>query len=166
LYAVEYYVNIALCYSIASHLILSYLILYFTPPPSFSLEPNRKKLGESGACDLVLKAFQNHSKSAPVLCKAALALDVLSREDDANKNKFAAGGAADHLLDALLMHDKHAPVVADSIRALITLSTNKECKAKASSEEGIRVSTLDLYCAIFSRLLIKPLISTKNPFEY
>ena len=58
---------------------------------------------------------------APVLCKMALALDVLSQSHDA-RAAFAAAGAADRLLSAISKHDKHAPVVGESIRALITLA--------------------------------------------
>ena len=61
------------------------------------LEPNREKLGGSGACEIVLNGFKNHPSQAPVLCKMALALDVLSQSDQ-TRLKFAETGAADHLL--------------------------------------------------------------------
>ena len=43
------------------------------------LEPNRDKLGAAGAAELVLGGFKTHPGQAPVLCKMALALDVLSQ---------------------------------------------------------------------------------------
>ena len=61
------------------------------------LEPNRSKLGSSGACQLVLDGFRHHPSQAPVLCKLALALDVLSQSVEA-RGQFAQAGAADYLL--------------------------------------------------------------------
>jgi hypothetical protein len=61
------------------------------------LEPNREKLGQSGVCDLVLNGFRTHPAHAPVLCKMALAMDVLSQSNE-TRAKFAESGAADYLL--------------------------------------------------------------------
>jgi hypothetical protein len=59
------------------------------------LDENRQRLGEAGACDLLITSLQNHGGDENVAEKIALAIDALSQRNEVNLHKFAFAGVTE-----------------------------------------------------------------------
>lgn len=103
------------------------------------LEDNRAKLGEAGVCDLIMSALRVHLAVPSVVCKMALAIEVLCHDSGGNKLKLIAAGVIEILIQALSKHEKTAYCVADIFHALVTLSTHEDSKLKIFTENTFKM---------------------------
>jgi len=102
------------------------------------LDENRDKLGQAGACELIVASINQHSSNGMVVGKLALAVDVLSQGSDVHKKKFADGGVVEILLHTIQKQERVASVVADCLRALTIMLSNETSRPLIRSETSFR----------------------------
>lgn len=65
------------------------------------LDDNRQRLGDAGACELLVTSLQTHGGEDNVAEKLAIAIDALSQNNEVNLHKFALSGVTEVLLSSL-----------------------------------------------------------------
>lgn len=59
------------------------------------LDDNRQRLGQAGACELLVTSLQTHGGEDGVTEKLAIAIDALSQKNEVNLHKFAQAGVTE-----------------------------------------------------------------------
>ena len=111
------------------------------------IDANRKKVGETGVSDLLIKGLTTHSDHADCVAKVAQAIEMLSQpikeeggvDNEDNKDKFCKAGVQEVLVALLRKHERHAEVVVEVLRALITLATHPLARKDIWSDEACKL---------------------------
>lgn len=103
------------------------------------MSENRDKLGECGACDLIVKSLKTHSAAEEVTTKLLAAIEALANSSPTNNSKLTALDAMSLLLSVFQRHEKSASVIAETFRALITLSSVGANQQRAQNENAFKM---------------------------
>ena len=103
------------------------------------LDDNRERLGQAGACELLVASLQTHGGEENVTEKLALAIDALSQNNEVNLRKFASSGVTEMLLNAVHKHERHEGVAYGVLRALVVLQIDETVKPRVKNETAIKV---------------------------
>ena len=100
---------------------------------------NRDKLGEFGACDMVVKSLKTHLAAEDAASKLIAAIEALANSSPTNASKLTALDAISLVLTAFQRHEKCATVVIEAFRALITLSSVGTNQQRTQNENAFKM---------------------------
>jgi hypothetical protein len=101
---------------------------------SFPHEDNQTKLGASGACMIIVKLLNIHSKDVMLVQEACRALHQLGEQHDANLALLVATDAPSLCMQLLKKYDARHDVLHWVMYALATLAQSSEAQAKLNAD--------------------------------